>query len=334
MTRLGSGNLLVRAAYAAAGWLDPDFRRRGCRPAIIGHRGVAREEPENTVSSFARALARGADGVEVDVCATADGRFVLWHDADPDDVVALARQAGGEKYAYRPDAPALGSRWRRPVRELSLDELRAHYRLVPDGGGDAAHRAVAPVAPRNGAPRESAPRIELLEDLLAWAGGESRLRHVLLDLKLLPPDAPRALELFEVVRRAASEASLSRVTFHLLNTQKEVVADLARAHAESGRPDRVRVSADVELAGAVRAADACGAPDVSLGCGERLWAGFRREVCGAVRAREQGRFGYVAAWTVNGERRLRRLAATGVNAVVTDEPEALRRVTSAWQGDC
>ena len=334
MTRLGSGNLMVRAAYAAGGWFEPICRRRGCRPAIVGHRGVAREEPENTVASFARALARGADGVEVDVCATADGRFVLWHDAEPDDAVALARQAGGEGYAYRPDAPALGSRWRRPVRELSLDELRAHYRLVPDGGGDGADRAVARVAPRNGAPRQSAPRIELLEDLLAWAGGEDRLRHVLFDLKLLPPDAPRALELFEIVRRAASDAPLSRTTFHLLNTQKEVVRELARAHADSGRPERVRVSADVELAGAVRAADECGAPDVSLGCGERLWAGFRLEVCRAVRARDDGRFGYVAAWTVNGERRLRQLAATGVNAVVTDEPETLRRVTNAWQADC
>jgi glycerophosphoryl diester phosphodiesterase len=47
---------------------------------IIGHRGSPREERENTLPSFARAFAAGADAVELDVHATADGVVVVHHD--------------------------------------------------------------------------------------------------------------------------------------------------------------------------------------------------------------------------------------------------------------
>src|SRR5262245_25815418 len=46
----------------------------------IGHRGAPREFPENTLASFGRALERGADALELDVHATADGIVVVHHD--------------------------------------------------------------------------------------------------------------------------------------------------------------------------------------------------------------------------------------------------------------
>ena len=47
---------------------------------IYGHRGASGEAPENTRLAFERALAAGADGVEFDVRATADGVPVVLHD--------------------------------------------------------------------------------------------------------------------------------------------------------------------------------------------------------------------------------------------------------------
>lgn len=47
----------------------------------IGHRGAKREFPENTIPAFKRAFERGADAVELDVHATADGVLVVHHDA-------------------------------------------------------------------------------------------------------------------------------------------------------------------------------------------------------------------------------------------------------------
>jgi len=51
---------------------------------IIGHRGAAAEEPENTLRGFRRALDAGAAGVELDVHLTKDGRLAVIHDATVD----------------------------------------------------------------------------------------------------------------------------------------------------------------------------------------------------------------------------------------------------------
>ena len=60
------------------------------RVEIIGHRGAPREARENTLTSFERALAQGADAIELDVHATSDGVVVVHHDA----VFALDAHAG------------------------------------------------------------------------------------------------------------------------------------------------------------------------------------------------------------------------------------------------
>ena len=50
-------------------------------PLIIGHRGAAAVAPENTLASFARAYADGADGIEFDVRLARDHTPVVIHDA-------------------------------------------------------------------------------------------------------------------------------------------------------------------------------------------------------------------------------------------------------------
>jgi len=54
---------------------DPD---RDC--AIIAHRGIWRDAPENSLLAIERAIAQGCDVVEIDVRKSADGVFVLLHD--------------------------------------------------------------------------------------------------------------------------------------------------------------------------------------------------------------------------------------------------------------
>ncbi len=73
------------------------------RPLIIAHRGASAEAPENTLAAFSRALAAGADGVELDVQVTRDGVPVVCHD------------------------PTLGRLTGRPgvIARLTRDELRA-----------------------------------------------------------------------------------------------------------------------------------------------------------------------------------------------------------------
>ena len=54
----------------------------GRRPLVLAHRGASRLEVENTLAAFRRAVADGADGVEVDVQRCATGEVVVFHDDD------------------------------------------------------------------------------------------------------------------------------------------------------------------------------------------------------------------------------------------------------------
>jgi len=50
------------------------------RPLVIAHRGASGSAHENSLAAFELAMARGADGVELDVHSTADGVLLVHHD--------------------------------------------------------------------------------------------------------------------------------------------------------------------------------------------------------------------------------------------------------------
>ncbi|MEP7308627.1 MAG: glycerophosphodiester phosphodiesterase [Acidobacteriota bacterium] len=50
------------------------------RPLVFAHRGGSALAPENTLAAFARGLAEGADGLELDVHLSRDGVVVVHHD--------------------------------------------------------------------------------------------------------------------------------------------------------------------------------------------------------------------------------------------------------------
>jgi len=58
---------------------------------VIGHRGAAFYAPENTVVSIKTAFKMGADGVEIDVHLTKDGKIAVIHDSNTE------RTCAGEK---------------------------------------------------------------------------------------------------------------------------------------------------------------------------------------------------------------------------------------------
>ena len=73
---------------------------------VLAHRGANRQAPENTVPAMMRALAVGADGVELDVHRTADGALAVRHDAETPvgPVTALTRT---ELALALPEVPVL-----------------------------------------------------------------------------------------------------------------------------------------------------------------------------------------------------------------------------------
>ena len=55
-------------------------RSRAGRPRVWAHRGDSAHAPENTLRAFDQARAKGADGIELDVCFDGDKNVVVFHD--------------------------------------------------------------------------------------------------------------------------------------------------------------------------------------------------------------------------------------------------------------
>jgi glycerophosphoryl diester phosphodiesterase len=120
------------------------------QPWNIAHRGGAQLMPENTLAAFADALARGCDGVELDVQLTCDGTVVVHHDFR---LMADVSRRGGEWLA------APGAR----IKDLTLEELRQYDVGLPRPGSaySQAHPLLKPVANAT---------VPTLEDVAAQAG--------------------------------------------------------------------------------------------------------------------------------------------------------------------
>jgi glycerophosphoryl diester phosphodiesterase len=69
---------------------------------VLAHRGGVGPYRENTVEAFAGALALGADGVELDVRRSADGRLVVHHDAEIPGIGAIHDREAEDLPAWVP----------------------------------------------------------------------------------------------------------------------------------------------------------------------------------------------------------------------------------------
>ena len=77
------------------------------RPLVLAHRGARRAAPENTLEAFSRAIAMGADGVELDVRRTADGELVLHHDPVVVGGALIAATPAAQLRSDHPEIPTL-----------------------------------------------------------------------------------------------------------------------------------------------------------------------------------------------------------------------------------
>jgi glycerophosphoryl diester phosphodiesterase len=121
-------------------------------PWNIAHRGGALLMPENTLEAFADALARGCDGVELDVQITRDSVAVVHHD---DRLMAdVARKDGA--WLERP-GPRIG--------DLTFDELQSFDvgAARPSSPYALAHPLLKPM-------RAKVPPLEAVVDLAKGAG--------------------------------------------------------------------------------------------------------------------------------------------------------------------
>jgi len=65
---------------------------------ILGHKGYSAKYPPNTLRAFLKAIEYGADGVELDVWRTRDGKIVVSHDQDLKKVWGVKVDIGKTTY--------------------------------------------------------------------------------------------------------------------------------------------------------------------------------------------------------------------------------------------
>ena len=175
----------------------------GRKPRLFGHRGAAGVAPENTLVSFQRALADGADILELDVHATEDGEVVVIHDA------TLERTTDGAGLVA-------SHRW------TELARLDAGFRFTPDGGRTFPYRGQGVTVPRLADLMRECPRVPLNIEIkqeepcivaeviaLVRAAGAPVLlaaeRHAVMErIRATAPEIPTSLSRVEVAAFVAA----------------------------------------------------------------------------------------------------------------------------------
>ena len=293
---------------------------------VVGHRGAAAKEVENTIPSMERALADGANAVEIDLSLTKDGVVILWHDWDPDDAIALGRQSGSEANQHaRPRVPPEGDPFRRPIDELTLEEVRQHFGYTVDD-------------------RPAPVEIPTLDTFLEWASTKSELAYVLFDIKIPGGRADRADVMIPKVREAvAAKAPALRYVLlvahgSVYDRASPLVPDDAISYDVD--PGVIAVDdAECSDSSSERAVDrgrGYASTVAPMGVGPEAWSTLQTLVTCDLDARDRTdppvapKKVFVA--TIDDREQAECLIDMGVDGILSDDPGSLRRIADDKRG--
>ena len=291
---------------------------------FLGHRGARGLAPENTLPGFARGLAVGVTGFELDCAVTRDGVVVIYHDAvlNPD----ITRGPDGKW--LEATGPAI---WTLTYEELQRYDVG---RIKPGSGYEQRFSGQQPV---------DGTRIPRLADLFALARkpGNERLRFCL-EIKSSPLAPDRTIDpvnfarkVIEVVHENGMSGRVSLLSFdwHTLAAAKEIAPEipLTCLTAEQSWQDNIvsrhRASAWTaplhvyQFGGSI--------PRTVKAAGAASWAPYYEELT-REKVDEAHELGLqVTTWTANEPADLRRMIEWGVDGIITDYPDRLRDVMAA-----
>jgi glycerophosphoryl diester phosphodiesterase len=292
-----------------------------CAPVLAfdlqGHRGARGLEPENTLPAFERALAIGVATLELDVGLTADGVVVVSH--DPYLHPQITRDAAG---AWLPGA-------RGPLlKALTLEQLQSYQlgRIRPD---TPYARNFPQQQPRDGT------RMPTLAQVfeLARRRGAAQVRFNI-ETKLFPnaPEDTASVEtmtdaLLQVVRDAGLRERVSIQSFDWRSLrrvqQREPLIPTVYLTIQSADADNTR---DPAWTAGLRLADHGSVPKMVKAAGGAAWSPNGGAVTQALVQEAQALGLQVIPWTINEPADMDRLLDWGVDGLITDYPDRLRRV--------
>lgn len=312
MHRLFIATVLLMITAAASG-LD-----------LQGHRGARGLLPENTLPAFAHALTLGVTTLELDVAVTRDGVLVVSHDATLN--TDITRGPDGQ-WLERNDLA---------IHTLSYTELQ-HYdlgRIRP--GTDYAQRFAHQQA-------VDGTRMPRLTDVFALArrAGNDRVRFNI-ETKLSPDHPQRTLPPAEFARALIAliraEKLESRVTiqsfdWRTLQAVQQEAPQIATVYlsVQQAWQDNIHAGAASSPWTAGKHVSRFGGslPKLVQAAGGAIWSPYFGDVTAAA-VRDAQQLGLkVVVWTVNEELDMVRMIDLGVDGIISDYPDRLRRVAAA-----
>jgi glycerophosphoryl diester phosphodiesterase len=287
---------------------------------IEAHRGGRALFPENTLVSFANALSMGVDTLELDIGVTMDGVIVVSHERhlNPD----LARATDGI-YVAAPGTPFV---------QLSLDEVKQF-----DVGQIRPGSAYAAQFPdQHPVPGTKIPTLKELIDLVRRSGD----RHVRLNIetKIDPnypaesPDPERFVALLlELLRTEKFEDRVMVQSFDWrtlqLVQQRAPGIPTVYLTLQAGKEPTVSLDgASAWSAGFNPAEHGKSIPRTIKAAGGAIWSPYFGDVTPALLVESHALGLAVVVWTVNKEADIARLIEMGVDGIISDRPDVLRKV--------
>lgn len=287
---------------------------------IQGHRGARGLAPENTLPAFARALGIGVTTLEMDCAVTKDGVVVVSHDSTLNPNITR----GPDGKWLEGEGP--------PIRNFTYEEL-GRYDVGRTKPGSDYERRFAQQQPVDGT------RMPRLADVFALArkagNGEVRFN---IETKISPlhPERTVSPEVFArafiaVIRKAGMEERVTIQSFDwrtLAVVQKEA-PEITTVYltAQQGFMDNIRAASPASPWNAGLHVNQFGGsvPRMVKAAGGTVWSPYSGETT-REQVREAQALGLrVVLWTVNEPADMRRLIEWGVDGIISDRPDLLRK---------
>lgn len=290
---------------------------------LQGHRGARGLSPENTLPAFAQALSIGVTTLELDTAITRDGVVVVSHDAtlNPD----ITRGPEGQWLARSDIA----------IHNLPFAQLQQYDvgRIRPGTTYAQRFSAQQPV---------DGTRLPRLADVFALTrrAGNNTVRFNI-ETKISPeqpqhtlPPAEFARALIQLihVEKLESRVTIQSFDWRTLRIVQQEAPQIATVYLTAQQPwlDNIRARDTVSpwTAGFHVSNHAGSVPQMIKTAGGTVWSPYFGDVTlEAVREAQQAGL-KVVVWAVNEARDIRRMIDLGVDGIISDYPDRLRRIAA------
>ena len=291
---------------------------------IQGHRGARGLLPENTLPAFARALSIGVTTLELDCAITRDSVVVVSHDStlNPD----ITRENG--LWIARDDLA---------IAQFTFDELHRFDVGRIDPASEYATR-LAQQQPIDGT------RMPRLDDVFALArrAGNDTVRFNI-ETKISPlhpartvtPDAFAKALIFIIKNNGLQHrATIQSFDWRTLVVVQRDAPEIATAYLSAQQPfmDNILAHEKSSPWNASLHVSQFGnsVPRMIHAAGGQLWSPCSNDLASTPVDEAHALGLRVVAWTVNTETDMRRMMKLGVDGIISDYPDRLRRVAGEY----